>query len=40
MEVLLDNHHNDTSPLTHRTSEMDLQRALVSIVLLNHCPAP
>ena len=40
MEVLLDNHHNDNSPLTHRTSEMDLQRALVSIVLLNHFPAP
>lgn len=40
MEVLLDSRHNDNSLSTHRTSEIDLQRALVSIILLNHCPVP
>ena len=40
MEGLLDNRPNDNSPPMHRTSEIHLQRALVSVILLNHCPDP
>lgn len=39
MEGLLDNHPNRIPPM-HRTSEIHLQRALVSVILLNHCLNP